>query len=244
LKKKPGYRNLPASSFGYFVAGGVYSDPGPYGDTEAAREYYNLMKGFAPTDDLDAPTAWIDSSSGTAVTTKFPLAGDPVTGEGDLDANPADRRMLINAGPFTLAVGDTQDVVTAVIGGIGDSYLTSVTDVKNTDAVAQTLFDDLFQSVPSSPPAPVVDATPFEDQVLLDWSGLASVGATESSNISGYAFEGYNVYQLPSATATAGEAVRIGTYDLTNGVQTIMGNVFVPQYGTTVEIPVIQQYLI
>ena len=160
LKKKPGYRNLPASSFGYFVAGGVYSDPGPYGDTEAAREYYNLMRGFAPTDDLDAPTAWIDSSSGTAVTTKFPLAGDPVTGEGDLDANPADRRMLINAGPFTLAVGDTQDVVTAVIGGIGDSYLTSVTDVKNTDAVAQTLFDDLFQSVPSSPPAPVVDATP------------------------------------------------------------------------------------
>ncbi|GIR56634.1 MAG: hypothetical protein CM15mP64_0460 [Candidatus Neomarinimicrobiota bacterium] len=80
--------------------------------------------------------------------------------------------MLINAGPFTLAVGDTQDVVTAVIGGLGDSYLTSVTDVKNTDAVAQTLFDDLFQSVPSAPPAPVVEVTPFDDQVLLDWSGL------------------------------------------------------------------------
>ena len=238
LKKRPGYRNLPASSFGYFVAGGVYSDPGPYGDTEAAREYYNLMRGFAPTDDLDSPTAWIDSSSGSYVDTKFPLAGDPVAGTGDLDANPADRRMLINAGPFTLAVGDTQDVVTAVIGGIGDSYLTSVTDVKNTDAVAQTLFDDLFQSVPSAPPAPVVEATPFEDQVLLDWSGLTSVGATESSNISGYAFEGYNVYQLPSATSTAGEAVRIGTYDLNNGVQTITGNVFVPEYGTTVEIPV------
>ena len=238
LKKRPGYKNLPASSFGYFVAGGVYSDPGPYGDTEAAREYYNLMRGFAPTDDLENPTAWIDSSSGTAVNTKFPLAGDPVAGTGDLDANPADRRMLINAGPFTLAVGDTQDVVTAVIGGIGDTYLTSVTDVKNTDAVAQTLFDDLFQSVPSAPPAPVVEATPFEDQVLLDWSGLTSVGATESSNISGYAFEGYNVYQLPSATSTADEAVRIGTFDLNNGVQTITGNVFVPEYGTTVEIPV------
>ena len=130
------------------------------------------MRGYAPTDDLENPTAWIDSSSGTAVNTLFPLAGDPVAGTGDLDANPADRRMLINSGPFTLAVGDTQDVVTAVIGGIGDSYLTSVTDVKNTDAVAQTLFDDLFQSVPSAPPAPVVDVTPFDDQVLLDWSGL------------------------------------------------------------------------
>ena len=58
LKKRPGYRNLPASSFGYFIASGVYSDPGPYGDTEAAREYYNLMRGFAPTDDLVNPTAW------------------------------------------------------------------------------------------------------------------------------------------------------------------------------------------
>ncbi len=238
LKKKPGYKNLGASSFGYFVAGGVYSDPGPYGDTEAAREYYNLMRGYAPTDDLENPTAWIDSSSGSNVETLFPLAGDPVAGTGDLDSNPADRRMLINSGPFTLAVGDTQDVVTAVIGGIGDSYLSSVTDVKNTDLVAQTLFDDLFQSVPSAPPAPVVEATPFEDQVLLDWSNLESVGATESSNISGYAFEGYNVYQLPSATATKDEAVRIGTFDLNNGVQTITGNVFVPEYGTTVNIPV------
>ena len=238
LKKRPGYRNLPASSFGYFIAGGVYSDPGPYGDTEAAREYYNLMRGFAPTDDLDNPTAWIDSSSGTAVVTKFPLAGDPVAGTGDLDAGPADRRMLINAGPFTLAVGDTQDIVTAVIGGIGDTYLTSVTDVKNTDLVAQTLFDDLFSSVPSAPPAPVVTATPFDDQVLLDWSGLEGVAATESSNISGYAFQGYNVYQLPSATATKSEAVRIGTFDVNDGVQTIYGNVFIPEYGTTVNIPV------
>ena len=238
LKKRPGYRNLPASSFGYFIAGGVYSDPGPYGDTEAAREYYNLMRGFAPTDDLDNPTAWIDSSSGTEVVTKFPLAGDPVAGTGDLDAGPADRRMLINAGPFTLAVGDTQDIVTAVIGGIGDTYLTSVTDVKNTDLVAQTLFDDLFSSVPSAPPAPVVTATPFDDQVLLDWSGLEGVAATESSNISGYAFQGYNVYQLPSATATKSEAVRIGTFDVNDGVQTIYGNVFIPEYGTTVNIPV------
>ena len=239
LQKRPGYRNLPASSFGYFVAGGVYSDPSPYGDVIAARKYYNLMRGNAPTENLDAPTPWtyIDAN-GDTLPTKYPLAGDPVAGTGDLDANPADRRMLINAGPFTLAVGDTQDVVTAVIGGIGDTYLTSVTDVKNTDAVAQTLFDDLFQSVPSSPPAPVVDVTPFEDEVLLDWSGSTSVSNTESSNISGYAFEGYNVYQLPSATATAGEAVRIGTFDLNNGVQTITGNVFIPEYGTTVEIPV------
>jgi hypothetical protein len=140
------------------------------------------MRGFTPAIDLENPDPWLNSD-GSA--TKFPLSGDPVAGTGELDSSPADRRMLINAGPFTLAVGDTQDIVTAVVGGIGDTYLTSVTDVKNTDLVAQTLFDDLFSSVPAAPPAPVVNATAFEDQVLLDWSGSSSVQATESSNISG-----------------------------------------------------------
>ena len=59
--------------------------------------------------------------------------------------------MLINSGPFTLAAGDTQDVVEAVIGGLGDNQLSSITDMKFTDQVAQALFDDLFQSVPSAP---------------------------------------------------------------------------------------------
>jgi len=235
LKKRPGYKNLGASSFGYFVAGGEWSDPGPYGDTEAAREYYNLMRGFRPSDDLENPTPYYDENSNE---TKFALAGDPVTGVGHLDSNPADRRMLINAGPFTLAVGDTQDIVTAVIGGIGDSYLSSITDVKNTDLVAQTLFDDLFSSVPSSPPAPIVEVTAFEDQVLLDWSNLEGVQATESSNKSGYAFQGYNVYQLPNASASKEDAYRVATFDLVDGVQTIYGNVFLPEYGEKVSIPV------
>ena len=238
LQKVPGYRNLPASSFGYFVAGGVWSDPGPYGDTEAAREYYNLMRGYAPTDDLDNPTPWWDLTTGDSVMTKFPLSGDPVTGTGDLDAGPADRRMLINAGPFTLKVGDQQDVVTAVIGGIGDSYLSSVTAVKNTDAVAQTLFDDLFSSVPSAPSAPVVSVSGMEDQVILEWSDLSGVAATEGSISAGYAFQGYNVYQLPNATASKNDAYLIATYDLADGVTTIYGNVFVPEYGEKVTIPV------
>ena len=68
LKKLPGYKNLPASSFGYFSAGGTYSDPGPYGNVEAAREYYNLMRGYAPIDDLDNPTAWLDENGAPTVT--------------------------------------------------------------------------------------------------------------------------------------------------------------------------------
>jgi len=236
LEERSGYRNLPASSFGYFVAGGEYSDPGPYGSVEAAREYYNLMRGYAPIDDLVNPTPWIDD---TGDTTLFPFAGDPVTGEGHLDSGPADRRMLINSGPFTLAVGDTQDIVTSIVGGLGDSQLSSITALKNTDLVAQLLFDDLFQSVPSAPPAPNVNVVALDNNVVLDWgSDQTRVSSTEGTMVAGYAFQGYNVYQLPSATASKDNSVLIETYDIVDGTLTIYGNIFLPEYGEVVNVPV------
>lgn len=236
LKERAGYRNLPASSFGHFSAGGVYSDPGPYGEVEGAREYYNLMRGFAPIDDLENPTPWLDHNNNPTV---FPYSGDPVAGTGHLDSGPADRRMLINSGPFVLAEGDTQDIVVAVVGGLGDNNLSSITAMKNTDLIAQKLFDDLFRSVPSAPATPLVNVVPMEDQIILDWgSALSTVYTTENTVVADYAFQGYNIYQLPSPTASKDQATRIATYDLIDGVQTIYGNVFVAMYGETVNIPV------
>ena len=154
-----------------------------------------------------------------SVETKYPYAGDPVAGTGHLDSSPGDRRMLINAGPFTLAAGDTQDVVEAIIGGLGDSQLSSITDMKFTDVVAQALFDDLFQSVPSPPAAPQVSVTTTEESVILNWGdNQDAIDATEDPAIAGYSFEGYNVYQLPTATSSIDAAVKVATYDLENGV--------------------------
>ena len=236
LKERAGYKNLPASSFGYFSAGGVYSDPGPYGNVEGAREYYNLMRGFAPIDDLENPTPWLDDNNNPTV---FPYNGDPVAGTGHLDSSPADRRMLINSGPFTLAEGDTQDIVVAVVGGLGDNNLSSITAMKSTDLIAQKLFDDLFQSVPSAPAAPNVATQVTEGEVVLEWgSNKDAVFATENDPIAGYDFQGYNIYQLPNATASKAQAVRLATYDVIDDVTTIYGKVFVPEYGETVNIPV------
>lgn len=236
LKERAGYKNLPASSFGYFSAGGVYSDPGPYGEVEGAREYYNLMRGFAPIDDLENPTPWLDHNNNPTV---FPYSGDPVAGTGHLDSSPADRRMLINSGPFVLAEGDTQDIVVAVVGGLGDNNLSSITAMKNTDLIAQKLFDDLFKSVPSAPAAPIVNTVALDNSVILDWgSSISAVSATENVAVAGYEFQGYNIYQLPSPIATKGQATRIGTFDLIDGVGTVYGNIFVPAYGETVNIPV------
>jgi len=236
LKTRNGYKNLPTSSSGYFIAGGVYGDPGPYGQVEAAREYYNLMRGFAPIDDLTNPTPWLDNDGNP---TKFPFDGDPVTGIGNVDSGPADRRMLINAGPFTLAEGDTQDIVVALVGGLGDNNLSSITAMKNTDELAQKLFDDLFKSVPSAPAVPVVNGLSMDENILLNWgSNPSTVNATELPVIAGYEFQGYNVYQLPVANASKEQAKLVATFDKVDGVKTINGNVFVAQYGQTVNIPV------
>ncbi len=237
LKEREGFRNLPASSFGYFVAGGDYSDPSPYGSVEAAREYYNLMRGFAPLDDLENPTPWIDATTG--LPTLFPFNGDPVAGTGFNDSNPADRRMLINSGPFVLAEGDTQDIVVALVGGLGSDNLTSITAMKNTDEIAQKLFDDLFTSVPSAPAAPQPISAVTEETVSLEWGGnMDAVLATENNPRVGYSFQGYNVYQLPTPTASKDQAVRIATYDLIDGVQTVYGKRFLAEYGEVVTVPV------
>jgi hypothetical protein len=232
LKERAGYRNLPATSFGYY-GDADNSDPGPQGDVEAAREYYNLMRGFRPFDDLANPTPWLDADGAP---TKFPYMGDPVTGTGHLDSSPGDRRMLMNSGPFTLAEGDTQDVVVAVVGGIGDSYLSSITAMRNNDVVAQALFDDLFRSIPASPPQPVVKVITMDDHIMLDWGqDVAGADALEQSAGAGYEFQGYNVWQLPHATAGIDQAIRIATYDKIDGVKTIYGPKFLPAYGETVD---------
>lgn len=231
LKPRPGYKNLPASSFGYY-GDADNTDPGPQGDVEAAREYYNLMRGFRPFDDLENPTPWLDADGNE---TKFPYRGDPVTGIGHLDSSPGDRRMLMNSGPFTLAEGDTQDIVVAVVGGMGDNNLSSITALRNNDVVAQALFDDLFASIPSSPPQPNVKVITMDKHIMLDWGSVsAEAKAIEQSAGAGYEFQGYNVWQLPNATAGIDQAVRIATFDKIDGITTIYGPKFLPEFGEVV----------
>ncbi len=79
---------------------------------------------------------WINPLSGEE--TVYPLAGDPISGEGWVDgiSDPAgDRRMGITSGPFSMALGDTQEVVMALVGEIGSkggqAYLQNISGMKN-----------------------------------------------------------------------------------------------------------------
>ena len=96
---------------------------------------------------------------------------------------------------------------------------------------AQLAYNNFF-NLPVAPPAPVVKATPLDKEVVLDWGeDTVAVFATERSSAKGYTFEGYNVYQLPSASATIDQAVRLATYDVVDNILKIEDQFFDPNTG-------------
>ncbi len=244
------HKNLEMTSFGYFAAGGDISDP-PMGVIDFTLQWYNMLNGYTPTNDLKNPTPYvIGSGPRKGEPYKFPLYGDPVTdpeginsdidGKGDNMAA-GDRRMFAATGPFTMQPGDEQEIVVALIGGLGGNNIQSIADLKSTDGVAQKVYDSLFQVIPKPPSPPNVKAVPFDDKVVLNWGwDVDRIKETEEKKIINYEFEGYNVYQLPSATSKLSDegVVRIATYDRINDVRIIKSSVFSAEYGTVVDLPI------
>jgi hypothetical protein len=122
-----GYRNLDASSFNFYIY-----DAGYPGEPiiHVLREYWNFVRGL-----LWDGTPSVDPHLGTP--TKFPLSGDPYRQTGWYEGAgwpgglfPYDRRMILNCGPFTMAPGDTQEVVYAILAGQGSSNTASVEELK------------------------------------------------------------------------------------------------------------------
>ncbi|MGH1365557.1 MAG: hypothetical protein ACRBF0_18490 [Calditrichia bacterium] len=246
----PGKINLPQLSFGYFAAGSAISDPGPFGDYEATEEWYNLLNGFLPND-FSTPSApfLVGFGPRRGQATRFPAGGDPVSQTGDIDAfgdnlAPGDRRLSMSAGPFEMQPGDVQQMTVALIGGIvtevGGNNRNAVAQLKLNDDFAQFVFDNLFQGIPSPPADPVVTAVPFENSIMLDFgSNAEAVTATEAPDaLLGFDFEGYNIYQLPTATSTKSQATKVATIDVNNTISSINAAQFVPSFGDIVTVPV------
>ena len=234
-RKLAGYKNLDATAFYYFVNENntIYSDPDLDVYATGTLYFYELLKGRIGATGEEFP---IPEQLGGG-TTHWPLSGDPVAGTGYLDGiikPAADRRYGLASGPFTLAAGDTQEVVIAemVAGGTaGIDNIGALKLLRTYDAKAQDAYDKDFQ-LPSPPAAPILKATGLDQEVILSWSDdLAAVNTTESYDNSGYKFEGYNVYQLPSASATKEDAVTIATYDIVDGVKAVIAEYTDPATG-------------
>ncbi|MEO8168578.1 MAG: hypothetical protein ABI623_10035, partial [bacterium] len=237
LKSKgPGYINLPMTSFVFFDRQSRYGSravaPGS-GNTQAVG-WYQTLRGFPPSVFSPAdPPLLINPTTLTG--SRFWSSGDPVLHYGWLDGTPlvaGDRDFIMSSGPFAMAVGDTQEVVFAVVGGLGTDNIASVKVMKYNDKVAQVAYNNAFKQ-PKAPAAPNVKAFAMDGQILLEW-GLdsLSVAQTESPVLFGnYSFEGYNVYQVPDGATDLTNATKIATFDLINGIRTISQEEFDVQAG-------------
>ncbi len=201
-KWRQGFRNLPMYSFNKYING---TDP-------ASRvETYGYMRGLTKDPNSQAMIPTVNPETGEVTT--FAHSGDPVTQTGWRDESAADRRFMMSAGPFTMAPGDTQEVVAAVIVAQGADPLNSIIALKEVDRQAQIVFDLNFD-IPSPPPPPNVYARPMDGAVELIWDDLP-VGDVDSNATLNqeFHFEGFNLYQ---GEGPQGPWKKFATYDLSS----------------------------
>jgi len=113
-----------------------------YDLNEKKNKMYKVMNGFLPLSG-DRLEPFYDCANnpyvfGDGNPTKFMVSGDPVAGTGCIDGmnhvhpgHPGERRFQMNSGPFKMALGDTQEVIIATVGGMGADRLSSVSVMKH-----------------------------------------------------------------------------------------------------------------
>ena len=149
-RARAGFINLPMTSFWLFASGGTYGTP------LNAVQWYQVLRGLPPyPPGPPDPPPVNDPTTGRQ--TNFWCSGDPVSGVGWVDGfvdNPGDRRMIMSTGPFSMAIGDTQEIVVAWVGGLHEGSTRSINALKGNDRFVQAFFDSLVVPADSIPPPP------------------------------------------------------------------------------------------
>ena len=224
-----GYKNLGLTSFSDLSGEhGVNTD---FYSSYFAAGWYNALRGYVPTFNLQEPYPWIIySGPHEGEPTRFPLSGDPVSDpnglNGDVDGvnghlPPGDRRMSGNTGPFTMKPGETQEILVAISGGLGTDNRNGIIELRAMSDLFKTITKENFKNLNFKPAPPHVKASSTVDEVAgnritLDWGWDSQrISETEDRQIDPLKFEGYIVYQLPSPQASIkdSQAVLIATFD-------------------------------
>lgn len=225
-KVGPGFINLPMTAFYYFANGDANVTDPKIGDPAGSTQFYNFFQGKVGL----TGNYFVDPTTG--LNTTFVLTGDPQKHKGWVDGMvlPAgDRRIGLASGPFTMNPGDEQEIVVAEIAAgavTGVDRLSAIGLLKFYDEQAQSAYNNNFD-LPTAPPAPFVKVTELDKEVILNWdNSLTAVAATENFSKKGHTFQGYNVYQLPTASSDKSEGKLIATYDIVDGVGKIEDRYF------------------
>ena len=127
FRELSGFKNLNMTSLWHKAVGGS-----PWSTPLNPLGIYNVMNGFLTRGNGSIIPFWDCNGNPT----KFMVSGDPVNGSGCIDgvphvhpSTPGDRRVQLNFGPFNMA--DTQEVIVAIVGGMGADRLSSVSVMKH-----------------------------------------------------------------------------------------------------------------
>lgn len=226
-RKIAGMKNIKMSSFHYLFkcCAPKYGDPVNYNYELGTLSWYEYLKGNLRTGEPFLKPERL--GGGISV---FPYSGEPVLGTGwldGIDAEPGDRRMGVGLGTFTMAPGDTQEVIYAHIvagGKEGVGSLTAVSLLKQYSRFAQFLYDSNFETGLEIT-SPTVKTYEMNKTIGLTWgnnSGL--INHIENYDKNSFKFQGYNIYQFSHAAEEIKDAVRIATFDVIDGVGEIFGS--------------------
>ena len=214
-------KNLNIISSTAFVGGDPNLGDPPLGWSYwGSIEYYRFMKGLYNTGE-----PMIDPV--TKKTTTFYAPGDPITQSGwigGINLPPGDRRSTMTSGPFTMAPGDTQEVVYAITAAGGRDRLNSVKLLRYYNGEINSFYRNNLEITPA-PPVVSAKASYDFNGINLNWGyDQRTVDSVENFNRNGYSFEGYNIYQLPSKEYNfKQDAIRLGTFDKNDGIKNISG---------------------
>ena len=139
-KPRSGVRNLGMSSFW-----GILDDSTP--DTSFIGPAYSLTSVWNIAHALDKHGEQIIDPTGHV--TRFPYSGDPVTGTGWVYSGTfrgGGSGFNLFSGPFTMAPGDTQWVMAALVPGLGRDRFESIEAMRRNAAALRSMsYDSLLQ---------------------------------------------------------------------------------------------------
>ncbi|NOX90458.1 MAG: T9SS type A sorting domain-containing protein [Calditrichaeota bacterium] len=129
------FRNLPMTSFWYEGSGDGFSIPN-MGVYDGTLSVFANLQGYASImgNTLIPFKKYINGKF--VSNSPWPLTGNPVTGEGDIDGKdgnliPGARKFMINSGPFNMQPGDVQDIIFAYVAAYSsEGYLDALANLE------------------------------------------------------------------------------------------------------------------
>jgi hypothetical protein len=182
------------------------------GDTPV-RQWMNILHGYRPRPALNPP-CFTDPFLNECA--HYMITGDPVTNTGWVDGRqyPAgDRRIVLASGPFHMALGDTQEIVVALVGGLGADHYDSMTKMRANDDAAQDVYGLSF-NVPDTVPEPDLRIVELNQSLILDWgTDTTAVKRVEGYRSQGFQFYNYAIYQYLDSSSTS-QSAKFPPFDL------------------------------